>query len=317
MRLKKLRGKTPSVNLAINNSRIKKYGKKTDLPIYYLEKGQEFQIELYNPTQGKVLAKIKLNNNIISGGGLILRPGERVFLDRFIETNRKFLFDTYQVDGESKSARKAIELNGDLEVEFFEEYIPKNRPNILIGGSGQITGNLDISLKSSDNVGIGISNPTITNYSNDCTTLNLTDQNITLTSTEIPTLDTLSDVRSFASTDVGGVDFNGNISGTLDLGDALRSLSGKSEFKRRRRVVKKAKATKSIETGRVEEGSVSDQKLVAATGKYKTKTFHVVKYKLLPKSQKELTSVDYYTKYCSDCGGKCKTKFCPFCGARQ
>jgi hypothetical protein len=89
--------KMPTANIAVNKSRIKLYNKKGEMPSYYLQKGQEFQIELFNPTTESVLAKITLNGNVISQGGLVLSPGQRVFLDRYLDVAKKFLFDTYEV----------------------------------------------------------------------------------------------------------------------------------------------------------------------------------------------------------------------------
>jgi hypothetical protein len=52
---------TPQAFIAVNKSRIKQYDKSGDTPTYYLQKGQEFQLELFNPTTGTILAKIFLN----------------------------------------------------------------------------------------------------------------------------------------------------------------------------------------------------------------------------------------------------------------
>ena len=56
---------------------------KQNIDTVYLSNGDEFEVELYNPTQNKVLAKIEMNGNSI-GAGVILRPGERIFLERFL-----------------------------------------------------------------------------------------------------------------------------------------------------------------------------------------------------------------------------------------
>ena len=114
---------TPQAHVAINKSRLKIYNKNSETPTYYLQKGQEFQLELFNPTSVTILAKIFLNGNAISQGGLVLRPGERVFLDRYIDVAKKFLFDTYEVANTSE-VKKAIEDNGDFKVEFYKEYVP-------------------------------------------------------------------------------------------------------------------------------------------------------------------------------------------------
>lgn len=101
-----------------NKSRIKKYDDKL-----FLNDKENFEIELFNPDQYKVLVKIKLNGNYISTAGLILNPGERVFLDRFIDTNNKFVFESYQVDNTSES-KNAIQLNGNVEIQFYAETRP-------------------------------------------------------------------------------------------------------------------------------------------------------------------------------------------------
>ena len=90
----------------------------------YLKNGDEFEIELFNPTQNKVLAKIEINGNNI-GNGIVLRPGERVFLERYLDEAKKFLFETYVVNGNNKDVQNAIEKNGDVTVKFYDEYVPK------------------------------------------------------------------------------------------------------------------------------------------------------------------------------------------------
>lgn len=88
----------------------------------YLKDNEEFKIELYNPLQRCVLAVIKLNGDNISKSGLVLNPGQRFYLDCFIEDNRKFIFKTYEVDNTNQSLN-AIKNNGLLEVDFYEEKV--------------------------------------------------------------------------------------------------------------------------------------------------------------------------------------------------
>lgn len=109
----------PQAWVAVSNNRQKIYGAKDDL--VYLDNGQEFQIELYNPTSTSYLAKIYLNNKVISSSGLILRPGQRYFLDRFIDEKKKFLFSTYDVE-DTEEAKEAIKNNGRVKVEFYPEH---------------------------------------------------------------------------------------------------------------------------------------------------------------------------------------------------
>jgi hypothetical protein len=86
----------------------------------YLNNGDEFEIELFNPTQNKVLAKIEMNGKSI-GNGIILRPGERIFLERYLDEAKKFLFETYVVNGNNEEVKQAIANNGDVVVKFYNE----------------------------------------------------------------------------------------------------------------------------------------------------------------------------------------------------
>ena len=262
---------TPTVNLAINRSRIKKYNRESSTPTYYLKRGQEFQIELHNPTQGNILAKIKLNNKAISSGGLVLRPGERVFLDRFIETKHKLLFDTYEVSN-NRSSKNAIKPNGDIKIEFFNEYIQQYYTST-------------INLCGSTNWPYGYDDLTTTNYSGD----------ITYGST--------GNVETTLTTNTSSITF-----------DTANSSPTRSS----RPIRKGRKKSKNIETGRVEKGSSSNQKLVETYGNYDSYAFHTIEYKLLPISQKKISSRDLHKIYCTECGTKNKStyKFCPTCGKK-
>ena len=75
--------------------------------------------------------------------------------------------------------------------------------------------------------------------------------------------------------------------------------------------------SKSIETGRVEKGSDSDQKVVTVNKEFEYWAFHTVEYKMLPVSQKINTVDDIQVKvYCTNCGAKLGKghKFCGQCG---
>ena len=107
--------KNCTANVCINKGRVKTYGDKV-----YLSDGQEYSIELFNGTRTKKMAKIYLDGKLISTSGLVLKPGQRAFLERFIDDSRKFKFSTYKVD-DSKEVRDAIQENGDLKIEFYDE----------------------------------------------------------------------------------------------------------------------------------------------------------------------------------------------------
>lgn len=100
----------------------------------YLNDGEEFQIELHNPLTECTLADIKLNGNSISKGGLVLRPGERFYLDCFIDDKKKFIFSAYEVE-DTDDSMESIAKNGLLEVFFYKESaksIDRSRLNRVI-----------------------------------------------------------------------------------------------------------------------------------------------------------------------------------------
>ena len=88
----------------------------------YLKDSEEFQIELFNPLSECVLVDIKLNGQLISKTGLVLKPGQRFYLDCFIDDNKKFIFSTYEVE-QTLESLNAINNNGRLEVFFYKESV--------------------------------------------------------------------------------------------------------------------------------------------------------------------------------------------------
>lgn len=307
---------TPTANLAINRSRIKLYGKNSEAPTYYLQKGQEFQIELFNPTKDTIMAKIFLNGKPIAQGGLVLKPAQRVFLDRYIDVARKFKFDTYEVANTSES-RRAIEDNGDFKVEFYKEQTPNNYNNIFLNSRsfGSTT--------NSSNFGGTVN----TNYHT--TTLDLCNLNTTLTTNGV--VGTTTNINGAITGNINGIQSltSSNSSSkigvlhddvTLDWMDQeySRNLSPEVEPKKSIRSRSFAKK-KAIETGRVEAGSHSDQTLETVYMNWEYTAFHTIEYKMLPLSQKVNTVEDTQVKrYCTNCGGKNKAnfKFCPICGTQ-
>jgi len=233
----------PSVNLCINKSRLKIYNKNN----YYLKDGTEFSIELFNPLRESVLCEISLNGKSISHGGLVLKPGQRVFLERFIDSPKKFLFETYEVDNNS-TTKNAIAENGDLSVSFYLE-----------------------------------SNPIVTKW--DC----------------YSTYIDLSHYNSGTPINL----FNSNICGSNGSVLSTNYCSNVNSNK--------------IETGRIEEGSKSDQKFVSSNQLFNILPFNVQSFKLLPLESKFVTLKDTFVKqYCVNCAHKLKKgyKYCPACATK-
>lgn len=300
--------KLPIAHICINKSRVKIYDKETD-PKVYLSKQTEFQIELFNPTTESVLAKITLNGNVISQGGLVLNPGQRVFLDRYLDVAKKFLFDTYEVSN-TEEVKEAIVNNGDFKVQFYRESKTRPRnPIITLGGSRSIYGgsNYDrgiIRYDSTNTGGYAGSSPTTPNTPL-CDTFT-TSNNTSFIGGSLSTTTDISSSSAFYNTSVNISNVSGEI--TFD------SLSIPEPTKRL-----KAKKSKSIETGRVEEGSYSDQKFTTVNKNFEWFAFHTIEAKLLPVSQKINTAEDIKVKvYCTGCGAKLGKghKYCSQCGTK-
>jgi len=117
----------PSAFITVNKQRLRQNGK-----LVYMKDQTEFEIELYNPTKEKIMAMIDMNGAPISGSGIILKPGQRVFLERFLDEEKKFLYETYVVDN-NKETKDAIVDNGKVTVKFYKESKP--RPRSLTYGS--------------------------------------------------------------------------------------------------------------------------------------------------------------------------------------
>lgn len=110
----------PAAWISINGGRKKIYEDK----FVYLSDNQQFEIELFNPSNKTYLAKIKLNDEYISSSGLVLRPGERHVLKRFLDKDKAFLFKTYEIEADNSDVKQAISNNGKVKVEFYQKVEP-------------------------------------------------------------------------------------------------------------------------------------------------------------------------------------------------
>jgi hypothetical protein len=107
----------PTAFITVRKQRQKQNGKHV-----YLHDRTEFEIELYNPTTDTIKATIDLNGKPISTSSIVLKPGQRVFLERYLDDDRKFLYETYEVSN-TKTNQNAIEDNGLVTVRFFTKMV--------------------------------------------------------------------------------------------------------------------------------------------------------------------------------------------------
>ena len=265
---------SPQAWVAIKRNRQKIYNGQGKTQVY-LKDGQEFQVELFNPTQSRYLAKIKINGNYQSDRGLILNPGQRYFLDRFIDEDRKLAFSTYEIE-DSKAAKKAIEKNGLLEVEFYAEITFFS--NSIHSG----TSNWRNPYLYGGTVGV----PGTVNAFN-------------TTTTGTP------NTFTYAGSTVNNVTFTTNSTGSMNTSYFTNSSNLSS-------VVNDA----SIETGRVEKGDKSDQIFEDSYGSFNSWASYTTTVQVIPLSQKpvEAQEIRSYCTGCGSRIKKQTWKFCPNCG---
>jgi Zn finger protein HypA/HybF involved in hydrogenase expression len=263
----------PCAHITKGRQRIKQFGQNV-----YLKDGSEFEIELYNPSRQTVLSKIKINGEFINGGGVILKPGERVFLERYLDVPHKFKFETYTVDATNETMN-AIANNGDVEILFYneEEIIATlTYPSITYGSTTY---------------------PNTTYASN----TNTVSRNMSLDES----------LNIFHNTSLSNSGLN--LYSVSDNGG--KTYINKFDKKPRLRP-NQNKKSKSVETGRVEKGSSSDQEFKTVSKNFNSWAVSTSVWKILPDSQRPVEKTDLINK-CPKCSTKLKKtswKFCPECG---
>lgn len=105
-----------NVKIARNRSLLKEYT-VSDKRIVYLKDGDEFQIQLFNPETEEIAAKIAIDGTPLSND-IVIRPGERIWLERYTDKPKKFKFETYEVEDGNKEVENAIKNNGLIKVTF-------------------------------------------------------------------------------------------------------------------------------------------------------------------------------------------------------
>jgi hypothetical protein len=255
---------------------------KQHIDTVYLNNGDEFEIELYNPTSNKVLAKIELNGKSI-GNGIILRPGERVFLERYLDEAKKFLFETYVVNGNNQEVKNAIANNGDVVVKFYDETFFNQHNSTLT---------------------VGLSYPW---WSTTGTSLNYPPGVRTFTT---------NNLNNTYFTNTSGI--SGTFDGTITTSNYSYTSNSIVNDSNVNYTKPKTSEIRHVETGRVEKGSDSDQSFTFDNTSFNSYPCKTNWWKLKPISTKVLVKEDLVV-YCTECGSKRKKdnhKFCPQCGTK-
>lgn len=288
--------------IAINKSLLKEYKTNTDPRVVYMNNGDEFQIQLFNPEQDTIGAEVSINGKVIPGI-LVIRPGERIWLERYLTEQSKFKFTTYEVDDpdEDSSVARAIANNGTIEIKFYREKPKRNYWN----------DNITWTTRSSDVI------TKLTDYSwyveNKITSKGLTGDNV-LVNARTRTCDSADNNAALLSlnTTCCNAVTNSVLPSTPTTHFSTKRINMENEYSSATSVSNK------IETGRIDKGSYSNQKLEHVNIEFENWHFKKEVIKILPSSRKPYTSSDIKKIYCTNCGRKINTKykFCPYCGTK-
>lgn len=281
--------------LAKNKSLLKEYRTQDCDRTVYLEDGDEFQFQLFNPETTEISARIYIEDTQLSHD-IVLRPGERVWIERYTDVSKKFKFVTYVVNGEDAQVKKAISHNGLIKIEFFKRKTPLkltvSNPNITWTYLNQQ------SIPTYDYGKIYCDNNL--SISNDILEYTTIDANNSVCADDMLT----SAACSCGSVNTAFTSLNASIS-EPNYSTAVYN----SDFHKDKR---------NLETGRVSEGRHSNQKFDTVNMDFEYWAFRTETIKILPLSRKPYNSNDLKKLYCSNCGRKINTKYkyCPYCGAK-
>ena len=291
--------------VAVNKSLLKEYSNSSNERIVYMENGTEFQIQIFNPYSYTIGVSLCFNNNRKESNLLVLRPGERIWLDRYLDNEARLLFSTYEV-GNSQAVKEAIKDNGNLCIKFYKEQEKINWNNTIFINNAinaEPWNHVDVYYK---NLPKSYCNTKLEDRSLDFAGDNINCYNATIDLCS-------AEINGAASVNTAA---SATTSCTYDA-SSITSASTSNSYDNRDLSLSKTRS-KSIETGRIEEGSHSNQKFENVYKDFEYWPFKTEYIKILPTSQKQINSNDLKKLYCHECGRKLnkKYKFCPYCGTK-
>ena len=269
--------------LAIDKSLLKEYFTNEYSRTVYMKDGQEFQIQIFNPYNYTIGVDILINNTSL-GNTFIIRPGQRVWLERYFDSANKFKFSTYFVHAENEEVKRAIRNNGQVSIKFYKEREP----------------DIDWWKNINKTSWTYYKYPEFTSWTTSASTIDT--GNINNCYTQTPS------VSLSASAVDNKAMFNAV---TSEIPNSAATSASTMSFNKEYRF-------DNTETGRIEKGNYSKQRFIDVNVDLENYPFAYETIKILPESQKQVNANDLKKLYCHACGHKIKDKFkfCPYCGAK-
>ena len=317
--------RVPSVQITHKGNELKVYQGN----VVYLNDGDNFELRFFNPTNFKIGVDILFNSTKKGDGYLVLNPGQDLILDRFLDEQRKMLFETYVVDGNNEAAVKAIQQNGLISFNFHKEnsynnnyktnvdinynfppkpYRPVYQPNTTYvtnnyysSGTSGVSGSGGYAGVSGTLGCAGPAGAPGFYGSGSISTMNIS-SNLTQVTSSTSTPNYKFATRSYTTPGV----FSQEVDYSSFLAENLDSSITFSES-----------TINPLETGRIEKGSISSQTLKSVNAQFQSSPFHSITYKLMPISSMNRT-IKEVREYCGFCSYRIrnnKWKYCPKCGS--
>lgn len=273
----------------------------------FLNNGDEFQIRLFNPLSTKIGAQVSINGKD-SNHLLVLNPGEDVVIDRFVDEQRRMIFETYQYDDNNAAAKAAVANNGIIDLKFFKEYFPPVYPSwntVTTAGSFSISGGCFTTTQ-------GIYGPSGNGGTIGCASTPTSSGTYFAANLSSGNLDS-----QIFNMSCGVLQDKSYVDGT-PICDSNLDFESDFENKNIRSSRKLSKSISKKETGRVSKGAKSSQDFKSVDVQFEVYPFHTIVYRLKPMSEKN-SLVREVREYCTSCGYRLrndKWMFCPKCGEK-
>lgn len=291
--------RVPSVVITSNRNELKLYQGN----VVYLNDGDNFELRFFNPLQEKIGVEIMFNGIKKGDSYLVLNPGQDIILDRFLDEQRKMLFETYVVNGNSKEVLEAIQQNGVISFNFYKElrnYRSANYNDINInynfppkpikykkskGHFGNLRGVYGSQGPQGPQGPQGSQGPQ--GYAGASSTSG-----------------TMGYSSNITYTDTTSIYYHSTLTNTAGMGSLTTSCMS-------------TRSPQELETGRIEMGDISNQQLRTVNAQFQSASFHTVTYKIMPYSAMN-KSIGEVRQYCSCCGYRIRKEnwvYCPKCGS--
>lgn len=303
----KMLDRVPSVVVTTNHNELKLYQGN----IVYLNDGDNFELRFFNPLQEKIGVEIIFNGIRKGDGYLVLNPGQDLTLDRFLDEQRKMLFETYHINGNDEEAVEAIAKNGIISFNFYKEYHNHGKKDV----------NVDYNFPPTPvKRDYPIWYASTGNYS---TLNNMNGMGATLTSSGMQgaagpagisgtqgslkrSKNMKSAFQTITSTNNNSRTYDSNVFMSQTIAESFNNIDYLDYL------------SDSLETGRIEKGEISNQRLKNINMNFVSTAFHTIEYKLMPYSTMNRT-IGEVRQYCTCCGYRLrndKWSYCPKCGEK-